>query len=183
MKNIWKFLFSKCKISEIKHHYIGSLSGKSDDNSWNSATGEKHERFPTFFVKPNTHSLCTSSRGAGSWPRPSEEHLEQPWTGPHWPGPSVHAEDQSETTQSQRWIACPKLMEVKWSESRSVVSDSAAPWTVAHQAPLSVEFCRQEYWSGQPFLSPGDLPEPGIEPRSPTLHADALPRLSHQGNL
>ena len=42
------------------------------------------------------------------------------------------------------------------------------PWTVAHQAPLSIEFSRQEYWSGLPFPSPGDLPDPGIEPTSPT---------------
>ena len=45
----------------------------------------------------------------------------------------------------------------------------ATPWTVAHQAPLSMEFSRQEYWSGLPFPSPGDLPDPGIEPRSPAL--------------
>ena len=43
------------------------------------------------------------------------------------------------------------------------------PWTVAHQAPLSMGFSRQEYWSGLPFTSPGDLPIPGIEPGSPTL--------------
>ena len=43
------------------------------------------------------------------------------------------------------------------------------PWTVAHQAPLSMEFSRQEYWSGFPFLSPGDLLDSGIEPMSPTL--------------
>ena len=49
------------------------------------------------------------------------------------------------------------------------------PWTVAHQAPPSVEFSRQEYWSGLPFPSPGDLPDPGIEPGSPTLQTDALP--------
>ena len=45
-------------------------------------------------------------------------------------------------------------------------------WTLAHQAPLSMEFSRQEYWSGLPFLSPGDLPSPGIEPTplgAPTL--------------
>ena len=48
------------------------------------------------------------------------------------------------------------------------------PWTVADKAPLSVEFSRQEYWSGSPFPSPGDLPKPGIEPRSPALQADAL---------
>ena len=48
------------------------------------------------------------------------------------------------------------------------------PWTVAHQAPLSMGFSRQEYWSGLPFPSPGDLPDPGIEPGSPSLEADAL---------
>ena len=58
--------------------------------------------------------------------------------------------------------------------SRSVVSDSATPWTVAHQDPPSMGFSRQEYWSGLPFPSPGDLPNPGIEPRSPALQADAL---------
>ena len=48
------------------------------------------------------------------------------------------------------------------------------PWTATHQAPLSMEFSRQEYWSGLSFPSPGDLPNPGIEPGSPTLQADAL---------
>ena len=48
------------------------------------------------------------------------------------------------------------------------------PWTAAYQAPPSMGFSRQEYWSGLPFPSPGDLPDPGIEPRSPTLQADAL---------
>ena len=51
----------------------------------------------------------------------------------------------------------------------------ATSWTVACQAPLSMGFSRQEYWSGLPFPSPGDLPDPGIEPRSPTFQADALP--------
>ena len=57
----------------------------------------------------------------------------------------------------------------------AVVSDSVTPWTVAYQAPQSIEFSRQEYWSGLPFPSSGDLPDPGIEPRSPTLRADTLP--------
>ena len=48
------------------------------------------------------------------------------------------------------------------------------PWTVAYQAPHSVGFSRQEYWNGLPFPHPEDLPDPGIEPRSPTLQADAL---------
>ena len=51
----------------------------------------------------------------------------------------------------------------------------ATPWTVACQAPRSMGFSRQEYWSGLPFPSPGDLSDPGIEPRSPGLQADSLP--------
>ena len=50
-----------------------------------------------------------------------------------------------------------------------------APWTVAYQAPPSIEFSRQEYWIGLPLPSPGDLPDPGIKPGSPTLQADTLP--------
>ena len=51
----------------------------------------------------------------------------------------------------------------------------ATPWTVAYQAPSSMGFSRQEYWSGLPFPSPGDLPNPGTEPGSSALQADALP--------
>ena len=51
----------------------------------------------------------------------------------------------------------------------------ATPWTVAYQAPPSMEFSRQEYWSRLPFPSPGDLPDPGIELGSSALQADALP--------
>ena len=61
------------------------------------------------------------------------------------------------------------------SESLSRVQLFATLWTVAHQAPLSMEFSRQEYWSGLPFSSPEDLPDPGIEPGSPALQADYLP--------
>ena len=50
----------------------------------------------------------------------------------------------------------------------------STPWTIAHQAPLSMGFSRQEYWSGLPFPSPGDLANPGIKPRSPALQADDL---------
>ena len=54
------------------------------------------------------------------------------------------------------------------------------PWAVAGQSLLSMGFSRQEYWSGLPFHSPGDLPDPGIELRSPTLQADSL-RFEPQG--
>ena len=64
-------------------------------------------------------------------------------------------------------VAC----EVK---SLSRVRLFVTPWTVAYQAPPSMGFSRQEYWSGLPFPSPGDLPNPGIEPRSPAFQADAL---------
>ena len=50
-----------------------------------------------------------------------------------------------------------------------------SPWTIAHRAPLSMEFSKQEYWSGLPFLSLVYLPNPGIEARSPALKADSLP--------
>ena len=60
-------------------------------------------------------------------------------------------------------------------KSLSRVRLFATAWTVAHQAPQSVEFSRQEYWSGLPFPSPGDVPDPGIKPGSPALWADASP--------
>ena len=63
-------------------------------------------------------------------------------------------------------------------QMRDCVQLFATPWTVAYQALLSMGFYRQEYWSGLPFPSPGDLPNPGIEPISPvasSLQADSLP--------
>ena len=60
-------------------------------------------------------------------------------------------------------------------KSLSRVQLFATPWTVAYQAPLSMGFSRQECWSGLPFPSPGDLPNPGIEPGSLALRADTLP--------
>ena len=59
-------------------------------------------------------------------------------------------------------------------KSLSCVRLFATPWTVADQAPLSMGFSRQGYWSGLPFPSPRDLPNPGIELRPPALSADAL---------
>ena len=58
---------------------------------------------------------------------------------------------------------------------------NSTPWTVACQAPLSMRFPRQDHWSALPFPSPGDLPDPGINPASPALQVDSLP-LSHWGN-
>jgi len=71
---------------------------------------------------------------------------------------------------------CVKYIKV-WKKVKSLsrVWLFATPWTVAYQAPQSMEFSRQEYWSGLPFPSLGDFPNPGIEPRSLALQADALP--------
>ena len=77
--------------------------------------------------------------------------------GPHFP--------PSNGPQSS-WLC---LCYYMWKWSCSVVSNSATPWTVTYQVPPSMGFSRQEYWSGLPFPSPGDLPDPGIEPRSPAL--------------
>ena len=68
-------------------------------------------------------------------------------------------------------LICFSLSESEVAQSCPTVCD---PWTLAHQAPPSMGFSRQEYWSGSPFPSLGDLPDPGIEPTSPTLQADAL---------
>ena len=57
----------------------------------------------------------------------------------------------------------------------------ATPWTVACQAPPSMGFSRQEYWSGLPFPSPGDLPDPGIKPASPALQVDSY-QLSYEAS-
>ena len=66
------------------------------------------------------------------------------------------------------------LLKKSESVSHSVMSDSATPWAVAHRAPLSMEFSRQEYYSGLPCPSPGDLPGPGTDPGSPALLANSL---------
>ena len=59
-------------------------------------------------------------------------------------------------------------------QSLSCIQFFVAPWTVACQAPLSMDFSRQEYWSGLLFPSPEDLPDPGIDPESPAFQADSL---------
>ena len=76
--------------------------------------------------------------------------------------------------------AFPSLILLMFSERKVKVKSLTCvwlfvtPWTVVYQATLSMEFSRQDYWSGLTFPPPGDLPNPGIEPRSPTVQADAL---------
>ena len=75
-------------------------------------------------------------------------------------------------------VSCPLLATMKVKVKVKLLSRVqlfVTPWTISYQAPLSMGFSRQECWSGLPLPSPGDLPDPGIEPRSPTLQVDALP--------
>ena len=78
------------------------------------------------------------------------------------------------------WWKC-NFVQPLWKAGCAVLSEYlvirffATPWTAAHQAPQSMGFPRQQYWSRLPFSSPGELPNPGIESRSPTLQADSLP--------
>ena len=111
--------------------------------------------------------------------------LENPMNKGAWQA-TVHGITESRR-RPQRWAqrrlvwlscVCPRAfciascLEVK---SLSRVRLFATPWTVACQVPRSMGFSRQGYWSGLPFPSPGDLPDPGIEPTSPVMQADALP--------
>ena len=73
--------------------------------------------------------------------------------------------------RGQGLLDCPVCVRSRFSHVRLFVT----PWIVAHQASLSMGFSRQEYWSGLPFPSPGDLPNPEVKPRSPALQADSLP--------
>ena len=70
-------------------------------------------------------------------------------------------------------IVCPQMEDDDDLAAQSCLI-LVTPWTVAHRAPLSVGFSRQEHWSGLPFPSPGDLPDPGIKPGSPALQGDSL---------
>ena len=101
-------------------------------------------------------------------PKLKKKYLSENVTLPEWNfwATSVHAEKKKKNTRcSGENTALPHL-----GESCSVMSDSATSWTTQ-----STEFSRPEYWSGYLFPPPGDLPNPGIEPRSPTLWVDSLP--------
>ena len=113
-----------------------------------------------------------SARSWASFPTPHSPF--HPPRSSQSPSPLVHS-------QQLCLSSCPagRCISTIFLDSRIVKSLSCArlfvtPWTVAHQAPSSVGFSRQAYWSGLPFPSPGDLPDPGIEPGSSALQADAL---------
>jgi len=122
--------------------------------------------------------------GTYAQPYPGEERTLQWWFHWNWvqlgngrfPKENRSKTRQVNTHRSNTRISDHSAHPLQWSEVKSLshIRLFATLWTVAHQAPLSMGFSRQEYWSGLPFPSPGDLPDPGIELSSPTLQADAL---------
>ena len=129
-------------------------------------TAFKQDMFSAFKPSPgNQHchpDFCCSS-------------AKPPPSGTQWSCPPLSQQDPQTKGLDIAFtgLASQKLYVLCWSLSR--VQLSAALWTVAHQAPLSMEFSRQEHWSGLPFPSPGDFPDSGSESGSPAAEADSLP--------
>ena len=118
------------------------------------------------FLIPLTVSWLSVSKGVGSR-TPVDTKIYR------WPSPLCKMAQYLHKTYTHPPIYFKSSLKVKV-KLLSCMGLFATSWTVTHQAPLSMGLFRQEYWSGLPFLSPGDLPNPGIEPGSPALQADAL---------
>ena len=106
-------------------------------------------------------------------PRPWDSPGKNTGVGCHFLLQCMKVKSESEVAQSCLTLSDP--MHCSLPGFSSCARLSATPWTAAHQAPLSMRFSRQGYWSGLLFSPPGDLPNPGIEPRSPALQSDSLP--------
>ena len=154
-------------------------------------------------VTPPPWRLLSGPTSARRFPEPSPHTpssllLGAPPAACCWPPLSIPLSQHSSWVTITRLLALPFSLHCEFCEERSLIlyllfqqttrffSSScwcsllhcvpffAAPRTIVHQAPLSMGFPRQEYWGGFPFLSPGDLLNPGIEPGSPALQADSL---------
>ena len=93
-----------------------------------------------------------------------------------WDSSALHSSDQwapGAQVSPRKWVFRQK--KERKVKSLSFVQLFVTPWTIAYQRPRSMGFSRQEHWSGLPFPSPGDIPDPGIEPQSSTLQADTSP--------
>ena len=121
-------------------------------------------------IKPGSPALQTDSLPSEPPGKPNHQSLGKCKSKPQW-DVTWHPLTMTMTPKAQKTI---KSWE-RESVSYPVVPDFVAPWVVARQAPLSMGLPRQEYWSGLPWPSPGDLPNPGIEPGSPTGQVDSLP--------
>ena len=148
---------------------------------------QENVRWGCQYLKPGSNNWPTLTSAISCWPKQITELTQIQGEGIYTPLLHGRAENlwQHLICQSiffDHWLftflpyAKTPSLSLKWSEVKSLsrVRLFATPWTVACQAPLSMGFSRQEYWSGLPFPSPGDLPDPGIEPGSLALEADAL---------
>ena len=105
----------------------------------------------------------------------SDKSKAMPTEGKHWFGEKVPS-PKSQVQWGLVYVTVYQIISMKSVKILfSRVQFFVIPWITAHQTPLSMEFSRQEYWSGLPCPSPGDLPDPGIEPGCPVLQADSLP--------
>jgi len=120
------------------------------------------------------HGALTSE---GQWLFSPVEAISQTGTkGEEWVFWMQKLNDLRNVSDKDAMKSSPRLMHACVLLSRfSHVQLFATPWTIAHQAPLSMGFSRQEYWSGSPCPPPGDLPDTGIKPRSLALQEDSLP--------
>ena len=110
-------------------------------------------------------------KGNLMWPSKAGTRIHPPLVASFWPHRDTDTENGDNRILKVEENLCVYVCISRFNH----VPFFATPWTVACQAPLSMRFPRQEYWSGLPFPSPGDLPDPGIEPSSHALQADSLP--------
>ena len=165
--------------AETTSSWRGSCQGASQGHRPWFLKGWQKCRWPDLYISETRffrHFMSLSLRWAVSWWSSLE--------GWGWPGGARRGTAGTALSGSRllTWVCgvserCvePWTYERVQSASHSVGSNSATPWTVALQAPLPMEFSRQEYWSGLPCPPPGEIPDPGIKPRSPALQADSLP--------
>ena len=143
--------FHDPSLTDVKHLAQGCVSSE-----WNryKKSGQRAEVGKALCAPGNWTGMA---RWGSEEARPEEQGVHR-WTKDWTLGPAT-----SWKALTSRSEVCARVC--------SVVSNSLRLWTVAHQAPLSMEFSRQKYWSGLPFPTPGDLPDPRIEPLSPASPA------------
>ena len=175
-KNIWKLLFHSqdllrwiinrsCRWTTLSNNKV-CLHFILSSNPWNSKSRKDNSALP---------QLSSSVFGEySSWLK-----IAANW---RWLFPSYFCSSFKTEEAFQHLVCvcvCVHIYTYMWSEVKwkwlSCILLFAFPWTETRQASLSMEFPRQKYWSGLLFPSPGELPDPGIEPGSPSLQADSLP--------
>ena len=126
--------------------------------------------------------FCFPERSGVTCPRSHTQLFNQDWASPEPYFTQLFLPHHDASKGIDRvWLPVGCDLGALCVQSLSLVRLFGTPWTVTHQAPLSMEFSRQEYWSGLPFPSLGDLPDPEIELRYPALQVDFFYPLSHLG--